>query len=223
MNSTFTFSSNSSGKISLIKLLLFCGIASSVLYVFMCIIVPIQLPAYDSASQTISELSAVGVPTRPLWVAFGIAYSLLVAAYGWSIFKFACENRRLRLVGILLITYGIVGLGWPLAPMHQREVLAAGGGTISDTMHIVFSMVSVVLMLLAMSLGALALGKRFRIYTVATILLMLVLGIFTGIDAPKLEKNLPTPWLGVSERIMIGLFLLWVIILAIVYLRRMHK
>ena len=38
----------------------------------------------------------------------------------------------------LLPSYGCgpsLGLLWPFAPMHQREVLAAGGATPSDTLH----------------------------------------------------------------------------------------
>ena len=46
--------------------------------------------------------------------------------------------------------------------MHQREVLAAGGGTLSDTMHVVLGGVTVFLMFLAIGFGATAFGKRFR-------------------------------------------------------------
>jgi hypothetical protein len=37
-------------------------------------------------------------------------------------------------VGGLILAYASLGLLWPFAAMHQREVLAAGGGTLSDTM-----------------------------------------------------------------------------------------
>ena len=46
------------------KLLLTCGIASSLLYVAMMVFIPMQWDAYSSGSQTISELSAIGAPTR---------------------------------------------------------------------------------------------------------------------------------------------------------------
>ena len=120
----------------------------------------------------------------------------------------------------MLIIYGVVGLGWPLAPMHQREVLAAGGGTLTDTMHIVFSVVTVFLMLIAMGFGAKAFGNGFRFYSIATILVLLILGVQTGMEGAKLEANLPTPWLGVAERILIGAFLMWIVVLAIILLQR---
>src|SRR5215471_11886591 len=41
---------------------------------------------------------------------------------------------------------------WP--PMHQRAVLAAGGGTLTDTMHVVWALVTVLLMTTAMGFVA---------------------------------------------------------------------
>ena len=46
------------------KLLLTCGVLSSLLYVAMTVFVATQWKSYNSASQTISELSAIGAPTR---------------------------------------------------------------------------------------------------------------------------------------------------------------
>ena len=194
------------------KILLMCGIVSSLLYVAMNVIVPMQWEGYSSASQTVSELSAIGAPTRPLWVPLGVAYTLLVAAFGWGVWRSARRNRPLRVAGGVLVAYGIIGLAWP--PMHLREVLAAGGGTLTDTMHIVFAMVTVFLMLLAMGFGAAAFEKRFRLYSIATMVILFACGALTVPDAPNIQANLPTPWVGVWERINIGVFLLWVVVLA---------
>jgi hypothetical protein len=62
------------------KALLVCGVLSSVLCVFMNIFVAIQWEGYSSISQTISELSAIGAPTRPLWVVLGIAYTVVLTS-----------------------------------------------------------------------------------------------------------------------------------------------
>jgi hypothetical protein len=194
------------------KLLLICGIVSSLLYVAMNVFVPMQWEGYSSASQTVSELSAIGAPTRTLWVPLGIAYTLLVAVFGWGVWASARQNRSLRVAGGLLVAYGVIGLAWP--PMHLREVLAAGGGTFTDTMHIVFAIVTVLLMLLAMGFGAAAFGNRFRLYSIATMVILFACGALTVPDAANIQANLPTPWVGVWERINIGVFLLWVIVLA---------
>jgi hypothetical protein len=206
------------GGFKLQKTLLICGILSSLLYVAMNIIVAAMYKGYNCASQTVSELSAIGAPTRPVWVALGFLYTLLLTAFGWGIRMTAGKNRPLRLVGSLFFIYGPVGLFWP--PMHRREVLAVGGATLTDTMHIVFAMVWAVFAMLAIGFGSVAFGKRFRLYSIATIVVLIMFGVLTGLDAPRIQANLPTPLVGVWERINIAVFLLWVIALAVVLLQK---
>jgi hypothetical protein len=86
-------------------------------------LVPALFEGYSMASQTVSELSPVGAPTRPLWVGLGALYALLMCAFGW--------------------------------------------------------------------------------------------GALTGFEGPKISADLPTPWIGVWERISIAAFLAWVGALAI--------
>lgn len=116
-----------------------------------------------------------------------------------------------------MIVSGIIGLGWP--PMHQRAVLAAGGGTLTDTLHLVWAAVTSLFFILEIGFGAAALGKRFRIYSIVTMAMLVVFGALVGVGAPNVGKNLPTPWIGVWERINIGVFMLWIIVLAIALLR----
>lgn len=219
MDTTISLSSGFSGSGSLKKGLLICGILSSMLYVAMNIFIPMLWESYNSASQTVSELSAIDAPTRALWVPLGYVYTLLMIAFGWGVWISAHQNRPLRIAGGLMFAYGIISVIWPFTPMHQREVIAAGGGTLTDTLHIVMAMVSVLLMLLAMGYGAAAFGMRFRLYSIATMVTLAVFGVLTSMDAPGIDANLPTPLIGVWERINIGVFLLWVIVLAILLLR----
>jgi uncharacterized protein DUF998 len=201
------------------RLLLSCGVVSSLLYAAMTVFIAMLWEGYSSASQTISELSAIDAPTRPLWVALGSVYALLLVAFGYGVRKSAGPSRPLRVVGVVLIAHGLFALGWP--PMHQREVLAAGGGTLTDTLHIVWSMVTVPLMMLAIGFGAAAFGKWFRVYSIATIIFLVgFVGVLTGMNAPNVQANLPTPWLGVWERIGVGVDMLWVAALATMLLRR---
>jgi hypothetical protein len=205
------------GKRMLRKSLLVCGVLSSLLYVAMNVVVPMQWEDYSSAAQTVSELSAIGAPTRPLWVVLAVAYTALVAAFGWGVRASAGRNRPLRVVGGLIVVHALFGLAWP--PMHQRAVLAQGGGTLTDTLHIVWTMVTTLLFMLEIGFGAAAFGKPFRLYSIATMAILVAFGGLTGIDAPQLQANLPTPWIGVWERIDIGVFMLWVVVLATVLLR----
>lgn len=194
------------------KVLLACGILSSLLYVAMNIIAAALYEGYSSASQTVSELSAIGAPTRSLWILLGAGYTLLVAAFGVGVWLSAGRNRSLRVVGGLMIAHGIIGLFWP--PMHLR----GAEPTLTDTLHIIFTVATILLMTLAIVYGAAALDKRFRLYSVATLVILVAFGALTGLEAPGVAANLPTPWIGVWERINIGVYLLWVVALAVALL-----
>jgi hypothetical protein len=195
------------------KVLLVCGILSSLLYAAMMFIAAMLYEGYNSASQTVSELSAIGAPTRPLWVLLAIPYTLLAVAFGLGVWQSASGNRPLRVVGGLMLAHAVIGLFWP--PMHPRGIEP----TLTDTMHIVFAMVTILLMMLAMGFGAVVFGKRFRLYSIVTMVLLILFGALTGLEAPGIPANLPTPWIGVWERINIGVFLLWLVVLAIALLR----
>jgi hypothetical protein len=199
------------------KALFICGIASSLLYALM--IWGIRYEGYSVLSQVPSELTAIGAPTERLWALLGPIYTALVAAFGWGIWRFAGRNRAVRILGGLILAYASLGFLWPFAAMHQREVLAAGGGTLSDTMHQVLGGVTVFLMFLAIGFGAAAFGKRFRLYSITSVVVLLAFGALTFLEAPRLQANLPTPWIGLWERINISVFLLWVATLATVLLR----
>ena len=199
------------------RFFLYCGVAASLLYIAMNIFIPPLYKGYNWITQIVSELSALDAPTRQLWFPLGIVYTLLVAAFGWGILRSADGKRALRAVGILMILHGVFGLTW--SPMHQREILAAGGGTFSDTWHIVMSVITVLLMFLSIGFGAAAFGKGFRIYSIVTILVFIVFGILTFSEAPNVDKNLPTPFIGLWERINIAAFMIWLLVFSIILLR----
>lgn len=213
MKTTVTASYGLSDGASLRNILLMGGPLSSLLYVAMNIFIPLLFDGYNYSSHTVSELSAINAPTRPLWVLLAMVYILLFAAFGWGVLKSSAGNKRLRVVGWMILAYCVVNLYWP--PMHLRGVTP----TLTDTLHIVWAMIAVVLMMLMMGFGAAALGRTFRVYTIATIILHIVFGILTSLDASNIPTNMPTPWMGVWERIMIGLFMLWIGVLATLLLR----
>ena len=69
------------------------------MYAAMTVFIAMQWEGYSSASQTVSELSAVGATTRSLWLLPGAVYTVLVTAFGWGIGKSANRTRVLRIVG----------------------------------------------------------------------------------------------------------------------------
>lgn len=204
-----------------IKNLLICGILSSLWYVAINIFVPVLYDGYSMVSLTVSELSAIGAPTRIVWVLLCMLYPLLFTAFGWGVLQIARGNRALRMTGILIIGYSIFNFYWP--PMHQREAIAAGEGTLTDTLHITWAMVTVVFMMLLMWFGAVALGKRFRVFTAVIFAVFIVFGILIGVESPGIRANLPTPHIGLWERFNIGAFMFWIIAFAIALIQRENR
>jgi hypothetical protein len=189
-----------------------CGLASSLLFGLM--IWAIRYEGYSLMSQVPSELTAIGAPTRDLWARLGWINTTLEAAFGWGVLRSAGQHRAVRIVGGLILAHASLAFLWPFAGMHTREVMAAGGAAFSDRLHIVLGGVTVLLMFLMMGFGAAAFGWRFRLYSLASIVVLLTFGALTFVDAPRVQANLPTPWIGLWERINISVFLLWVAVLA---------
>ncbi len=202
------------GGTAMRRLLLVCGILSTLLYLLMNVFIPMQWDGYSRSSQVISELSAIDAPTRGIWVPLGIVYTLLIAAFGAGVWAAAYGNRKLRIGGILLMFSGVFGLFWP--PMHLR----GEPFSLTDALHIAWSAVTLLIMLAVMGLAAASLGKRFRLYTIATVVLWLVFGTLTFLDSPEVASGDPTPWIGVWERINVGAYMSWLVLFALVLLQR---
>lgn len=202
-----------------LRALLGCGVLSSVLYVVANVLGARRWREYSLRSQTVSELSAIDAPSRPFVVPLLIVHGALVIPFGVGVWRSAGRRRSLRATGALLVGLGASDLPAPFFPMHRREALARGEGSRTDTMHIAFTSLNSALILLAIAFGSAALGERFRRYSIATIVALVVSGGLTVRQAARLEANLPTPWAGVTERISIGGYLLWQAVLAIALTR----
>jgi len=196
------------------RFLLWCGIVSSLFYVAINSLLPPLYPGYSVVDQTVSELFAIGAPTRAAWVPLGGAYAAMVIAFGWGVWRSAGVNRLLATSAVLVMITAAINLYWP--PVHQRGTAF----TLTDALHILWAFGTVFFMLLAIGFGAAALGPGFRRYSVATLVIIVVFTALTVVQGMRLLYGLPTPWIGVWERIAIGAFLLWVVVLASLLLRR---
>jgi hypothetical protein len=197
------------------KALLTCGIISSVLWIGADIVASMLFEGYSYIDQSISELSAIGSPTKLFLTMTGIMYEVLLFAFGLGVLKIGNRRRTLRFAGILLIAHAILALVSTFFPMNLRGAEM----TISDIMHIIFYSIIPLIILLIIGLGANANGKWFRFYSIGTILILILFGALTGMASPQIAAGLPTLWLGIYERINVYGYMIWVIVLAIILLR----
>ncbi len=163
------------------KILLGCGLVSSVPYVATDILGTLRYPGYGYKDQWFS--TAQGAPTRPLMVALNaIPYTALVAAFGTGVRTLPSRTRAESVTGALLVGYAVAGnAGWVAFPMKPREALAAGEGTLRNTMHIPATAVMSLCLVMAMGFGASLRGKRFQHYSYGTILTVLAFGALTSL------------------------------------------
>lgn len=199
------------------KILLVCGILSPVLYAVSDVLAGMQWEGYSFRDQTISELGAVGAPSRPLFALLLLAVYGLMVAFGVGIRKAARGSRRLRVTGGLLVGLGVMALTvGQFAAMRLRGTEQGLAGT----MHLIEGMVAMLMTFTAMGIAATTFGTRFRLYTIATIILALGFGAWALLEAPQIEHGLVTPWIGVKERIFWYGYQSWFIVLALTLLRQ---
>ncbi len=198
------------------RLLLALGIVGPLFYVGSDMFLGTRWLGYSFADQEVSELFAIDAPTRPVAVPLIVTYGLLAIAFGLGVWGSAGPKRALRVVAGALIAKEIFGVvATVITPMHMRGV----EGTLTDNLHGILTMLGAVCYLLAMGFGATSFGKRFRLYSIGTMLFLVVGGSLAGMDIPQLGANLPTPWMGLYERVNIYVTMLWIAVLAISLLR----
>jgi hypothetical membrane protein len=194
------------------RTLLLCGVLSPLLYALADALAGRQWQGYSFRDQTISELGAIGAPSRPLFSILLIVVYLLLLAFGVGVWQSAGGKRSIRVVGTLLVALAVMALTvGQLAPMRLR----GSDQGLTGTLHLVEGGVAMLMVLTAMGFAAAALDRRFRFYTIATIAIMLAFGAWSGVDAPRIEAGLATPWVGVKERIFWYAYQLWFLVLAL--------
>ena len=199
------------------RLLLACGVLSPVLYAAADLIAGLQWEGYSFRDQTISELGAIGAPSAALFSALLVPTYLLFVAFGAGVWLAAAGRRELRAAGGLLVAFGVIALvAGPFVSMRMRGTEQGLAGAL----HLIEGGVEMIVLLAAMALAARALGPRMRLYTLATVALMLAFGGWSAIEIPRVEAGLATPWVGVKERIYWYGYQLWFVVLALGLLRR---
>lgn len=202
------------------KALLLCGILSPLLYALSDVLAGMRWEDYSFRDYTISELGAIGAPSRPLFATLLIPTYLLLVAFGIGVRNVAAGRRRLRIAGGLTLALGVLALTvGQFVPMRPRGT-AQG---LTGALHIVEGMVAMVILFSAMGLAATTLGSRFRTYTIVTLVLVLIFGTWTGVKSPGIEAGLPTPWLGAIERVWWYSYQMWFAMLALTLLHEPNR
>jgi hypothetical protein len=197
--------------------LLPAGIAAVAVYAVGDVLCGFLYNGYRFRDQAISELSAYGSPVRPLMVAVITAHGLLLGVFGVGVWRSAHRSRALRWAAGLLIASVVVTL--PLHPFFPMSSRWMEGG-FNDTMHIVLTMVFSLLVFGAVGCSAAAIPGRFRLYAIGSLLVIGVSGGLAGNAMRDIGEGLPTPWVGAFERANAYVYFAWIVVLAVMLMRR---
>ena len=202
------------------KVLLICGLVAIPLYAGTDILAGTLYPGYSFIDQAVSELFAIGAPTSGLVVPLFTVYSLLVLAFALGVWMTAGRLRSLRIVALVLVANAVNGLMlWNFFPMHMRGTEV----TFTDAMHLILAATGGIFGALAVGFGAIAFGRRFRIYSILTIMTMFAPTILTFSFVSQVTANESSPLMGLLERTAFVVYMQWQIVLAIVLLRQQSR
>ena len=195
-------------------LLLVCGVLGPLVYIGTDFLAALLYPGYSYTTQAPSELFAIGAPTSRLVVPLFGLFSVLLIAFAFGVWLSADGSRVLHVLAIMVAANGIDSLLlWNFFPMHMRGVEP----TFTDKMHLILAVNPFVLV--SIVLGAVAFRTWFRFYSIATIVILVVLATMAFLYVPQVVAQQSTPWLGLCERLSQYAHQVWHVVLAIVLLR----
>jgi hypothetical protein len=197
--------------------LLLAGIGAVGVYAVGDLLSGLLYDGYSFKDQAISELSAYGSPVRPLALTWITLHDLLGIAFAVGVWLSAGGSRALRwTAGFLLAANVITTPLHPFFPMSSRGMETG----FNDTMHLILTMAFGLFVFGAVAASAVAIRGWFRLYAIASLAVIMAFGGLTGPLMSEIANNQPTPWLGAFERINAYTTFAWMVVLAIVLIRR---
>ena len=200
------------------RVLILAGVMGPIIYILNVMLGGIITPNYSHIENAVSELTQRGAPNIVVLSALFILSAVLILLFGIAIMiRFNNQNRRLYYGGVLIVVYGIFAA--LLASVFPQDPLG-GESTFPGTMHLVVAGLTAFVIMGGILLSGLGMDKqtgqwrRFKLYSVITVILVFVFGAPTPILIMK-EIEL----LGLFERITQLAYLQWFVVYAVYLLQ----
>jgi hypothetical protein len=195
------------------KLLIYCGLAAPVLYVFTAIIGAALRPDdYSHIVNAVSELLSNGAPNKAILdVVFNI-YNALLLVFAIGAFSALRNSSSLsRFAMGILVAIQVLSFSWGFFPMDPLGAEATFAGTMHNVLGGVVAMATIVMPLL-MGLGLRRLDdfNRYAVYSFISSAIIFVSGL-TGVILAGQGVHL----FGLFERITIGTYEVWIFVTAL--------
>jgi hypothetical membrane protein len=189
------------------------GILAPILYALTVILGAALTPGYSHVTNAISELIAAGAAAKPLLDPLFALYNLLIVTFAFGL-RQAFRRRGVDLSLLSPLFLGLVGtfglLMWPFPQDPVGEAATVGG-----IVHLVLAAgqsvgTMLAILFMAVSLRRYPVWHRFSAYCLVTLAAIFLSGIAAALAAASLS-----PSFGLVERVTIGLFLQWVLVVAV--------
>jgi hypothetical membrane protein len=195
------------------------GIIGPVVYILAVFIGGALRHDYSALYNSISELSMANAPNKLLMdVLFGI-YNLFIIIFGLGAYlDTKIDSKKFNAAAIMLVVIGILGLMVLVFTQDPRGATA----TLNGTLHIILSGITAALTIITVLLVGLSFKEfvNMKIFSWYSYLTGIFIFISGGAGAASIANNSPIG--GLFERITIFLFMIWVIILSYILLKKME-
>jgi hypothetical protein len=197
-----------------VRPLLGCGLAAPLLFLVTDLFAIARAPGYRPMRESISELTAVGAPTRPLVTALRVTGDALLAAFATGVMVTAGDNRALEATGRLVAANAALDA---VATAALPRDYASPTWAPRNTANTLLMAAGVGCFMAAMGTGGVALRGRFRAFSPG---IPLSYGLLTALSLLFRSRDEPPSSTGAQERTMAYSYQVWIAVLAGLLLRR---
>ena len=196
------------------RLLATCGIVGPISYAIVVIILGFLQPGYNHITHRLSELGEASGQNAIVMNTAGVALlGILMVAFAFGLHRGIGEGKGSKIGPALL---ALSGAAWVMTGIFPRDPVWGDVSMVGIT-HSVFTIISAVAMILALlalspRLNRDSLWRGYQYYSLAT---AIVAGVISAVYGFKVLEQ----WIGALQRVLMGVLLLWVEVMAIRLLR----
>jgi len=192
------------------KVLAWCGVLAPIVFIVSLVIFSLFTPDYSNFTNAVSELGTLGVPFAFAWNILGfLLVGVLTIAYAWGMYL----DLRYSIGGIVVpILVGISGIGFAGLGLFPAE--AGFEPSTRTTLH--FTMVSINFLPFVLVAFIFAIRLKANEYWKTWTLFSAVMGVL-AVASFFIPKNIPV---GLSQRVGMGAYFLWVFVTSLALLRK---
>ena len=194
------------------KFLLALGILAPILKIATDLIAIRMWKGYSFVSQSISELSASGTPTRSTVLLLDLLFDLLIVGFAIGLWQQPEQSHIIRFVSALIVANAVISFFVTLfIPMQ----INSEGISSASTIHVVLMAIGVFRFMVAMGLAGFAFDDWIRYVSFGILIAYFVLAGMRLILSSRTIGDAEMVTSGIQERTMVLGYLIWLGALAV--------